>query len=69
MDSYRNLANGIIEQAAKDYRTAKKKLEREPENKKVLWEIKEIRKFFLSGWFKALSDADGNYILEKLDKE
>ena len=61
VDPLELLANAIIEQAIRDYRR--------------LWNVestrekREIREFFLSGWFSVLSKADPLYILNKLEEE
>ena len=69
MDGVERLANAIILQAAKDYRAARRKIRKKPDNREAQAEIASIRRFFLSQWFSALSDADGSYILRKLDGE
>ena len=67
--SWQNFANAIIEKAADDYRNDRRKLLRNPRNKEAAEEISDIEEFFRSEWFCALSDVDGNYILDQLKKE
>ena len=55
------LANGIIVQACKDYRTALKRDNRQS--------IAEIERFFRSEWYKMLTSIDGEYLIAKLRKE
>lgn len=69
MDGFEKLANAIILQAVKDYRTARKKIRKKPDNRDAQAEVESIRRFFLSPWFAALSEADGKCILRKLDGE
>ena len=69
MDPYENLANGIVLQAVKDYRAAKKKLKKRPKNVEAERMLNDCEKFFLSGWFTALTDVDGQMILDKLREE
>lgn len=69
MEAYENLANAIIEQAAMDFRKARKKLERNPDNTVALRTVREVEKFFCSKWFTVLSKADGPMILEMLKEE
>lgn len=69
MNSYENLANAIVEQAVKDYRKAQRKLRKHPENAKARSRIVEVETFFHSAWFKALTRADPDYILSRLQKE
>ena len=53
-----NLVEGIVKQAAKDYRQVRDK-EKSPEKK-------ELERFFLSKWFHTLTELDGKLVLEKL---
>ncbi len=65
---YENLANAIVMQAVKDYRGAQHSMRRYPNaNAKAM--IKDCEKFFLSGWFEALTGANGEFILKKLQQE
>ena len=54
MDSYEALANAIITQAAKDYRTAA------PHGKAA------IRRFFRSAYFTVLTSLDPEYLIARL---
>jgi hypothetical protein len=69
MNSYQTLANGIIVQAVKDYRAARKTLRRHPRSMNAAATITEIEAFFHSKWFKMLTDTDPAYILDQLRKE
>ena len=53
MTGYQALANGIIEQAAKDYRAT----------------AMEVERFFHSQWYSQLTQIDPDYLIEKLRKE
>ena len=64
-DPYEILANAIIIQAAKDYRSALKAAEK-PGNAKT---VKECERFFRSDWCRTLTAVDGRAILEQLRKE
>ena len=59
MNGYEALANAIIIQAAKDFRAAYKRMKRFPNDVRAQDEVREITKFFCSGWFEALSELDG----------
>ncbi len=63
------LANAIIVRAAKDYRTAARKIRRYPGNKAHMNTLMEVEEFFLSRWFAVLTEADGEMILSKLKEE
>ena len=69
MDPYEKLANGIVIQAAKDYRTALRKLKRNPQNQLAKAEADSIERFFRSDWYKCLTEVDGEMVLRKLREE
>lgn len=56
--NYEDLANAIIIQAVKDFRSTKSPQVRN-----------EIKRFFKSEWFTMLSNVDGDIILKKLESE
>ena len=55
---YENLANAIILKAVKDYRQSKSDRTME-----------EIERFFRSGWFRVLTNIDGEQLIKDLRKE
>jgi len=57
MNPYEALANAIITQAAKDYRTAA------PQGKAA------IRRFFRSAYFAILTSLDPEYLIARLEAE
>lgn len=67
--NYENLANAIILQAVKDYRAAGRKLKKKPDNTLARAEIGSIERFFRSGWYKYLTDVDGEMLIRKLREE
>lgn len=69
MDAYEKLASGIILQTVKDYRVTRKKIRKNSDSQDTQTKIESIRRFFLSPWFAALSEAAGSYIIRKLDGE
>ena len=69
MSEYEMLANAIIEQAAKDFRAAQKKLEKNPYNVAAQRTVREVEVFFLSDWFKVLTAVNGPMILKMLKEE
>ncbi len=57
-NGYQELANAIILQAFKDYR------------KTPLARVRgEVKSFFLSDWFRVLTNVSGQMIYERLEKE
>lgn len=58
MDPYENLANAIILQTVKDYRSAKHTATRS-----------SIERFFRSQWFRELTSIDGEKLIADLRRE
>ena len=69
MDPYEALANAVVEQAVKDYRTARRKLKRDPSDDRAREEIVSIEKFFHSKRFTLFTLVDPDYILRMLKEE
>ena len=62
MNGYQALANGIIEQAVKDYREALRRLKKNPDDKAAMKEAMELEEFFHStcGLFdRQIEEGDG----------
>ena len=68
-DPYENLANAIVLQAVKDYRDALKRLKKKPRNQAAMSDAMECERLFRSGWYKALTSVDGEYLIQKLREE
>ena len=68
-DPYENIANAIILQAVKDYRDALKRLKKKSGNQAAMSDAMECERFFHSGWYKALTSVDGEYLIQKLREE
>ena len=66
---YEALANAIILTAVSDYRTALKKLKKNPENKSAMSDAMEVERFFRSGWYQTLTSVDGEMLITKLRAE
>lgn len=66
---YENLANGIIVQAASDYKAALKKIKKNPQNQDAVDEALSIERFFHSGWYGALTALDGDFLIRRLREE
>lgn len=65
-DPYRNLANAIVVQAAKDYRKALRQLRHNPRYEMARNEKNEVERFFHSEWFHYLTNVDPDYLLDYL---
>ena len=78
-DGYVNLANAIVEQAAKDYLMYKKRLyilgddddpnEFRGEVIRYRNKLNHVRKFFKSKWYKTLTDLNAEVLVGRLDEE
>lgn len=60
-EGYSRLCNAIIVQAVKDYMSAK----RQDNERKMA----ELRNFFRSGWFNALTEINGEIMLEMIEEK
>ena len=69
MDPYQELANAVVMQAVKDWRSAVRALRKDPNDSEAAEMMEDCESFFCSSWFTALTDADGSYILQKLKEE
>lgn len=69
MDGYRELANGIILQAAEDYRKALRALGRNKDSYAAEDIRKEVERFFRSDWFGMLTDLDPERLIAGLREE
>jgi len=69
IDTYEQLANAIVLQAAKDYRDALKKLKKRPHYEPAKYTIAEVESFFHSDWYRELTSVDGDYLLNKIRSE
>lgn len=69
MDGYEHLANAIIIQAVKDYRSALKRLRKRPGNRDAMSDTMECERFFRSEWYKSLTGVDGEFLINKLREE
>jgi len=66
MDPIHELANAIIELAAKDYRKALKDLHKNPQYAPAQAMKKDCEEFFLSGWFGVLTNLDGKVLMDDI---
>lgn len=68
-DAYENLANAVVLQAVKDWRSAVRKLKKRPRYDPAKQMKEECEQFFLSEWFEQLTSVGGKYLLRKLKQE
>ena len=69
MNPWQSLANAIVISAAKDYRTALRRLRRNPKNKTALSEIADLERFFRSDWYAMLTNVPGETLIRKQKEE
>lgn len=69
MNGWQALANGIVEQAVKDYRAALKTLRWHPDSKAAMATAMEVERFFHSDWYGQLTTTDPDYLIDRLRKE
>jgi len=67
--NYENLANAIILQAVKDYRTTLNCLAMNPNNRSARYDKAEVERFFRSQWYSALTSVDGEMLIRSLREE
>ena len=67
-DKYQELANAIVAQAAKDYMKALKRLKKYPKNEDALRQIRDLKRFFHSGWYNMLTSIDGDRLIAELER-
>ena len=65
--AYRNLASAIIIQAVTDYRNALNGVSYNHKPPEAI--IADVEKFFHSRYYKKLTNIDGEYIMQRLQKE
>ena len=64
---WEDLANGIIEQAADDYKKALKRIKKFKQLR-AAQEIHSINRWFRSEWFGMLTQVDPEYLIQNLNK-
>ena len=69
MNGYQLLANAVIEQSVKDYRKLLYALQLNKNNRSARAHKTHLEKFFLSEWFRTLTDVNGNMLITKLKEE
>ena len=69
MDPYQNLANAIVLQAVRDYRSALQRIRNNPQDREAKEERDSLLRFFHSRWYSCLTDVNPEYLIKRLDKE
>lgn len=68
-DPYESLGNAIILQAVKDYRAALRRIKHNPKNHIAIDEALLIEKFFRGQLYRAITNIDGEFLIDKLRRE
>lgn len=66
--AYHDIANAIITQAVDDYRNALMGVSYE-QNVPPEYVRQRLERFFRSEWYRTLTNVDGEYLIERLNKE
>ena len=66
---YCSLASAIIIQAAKDYRDARRILNKKPCDLQAKLKMKSVVCFLESQWYEELTNLDGTTLLRRLEEE
>lgn len=69
MDGYEELANAVILLAVRDYRTARKRLRKHPNDHYAESEIHRCERFFKGPVFEIYTNIDGPSLLRRLQEE
>jgi hypothetical protein len=67
--NWEDLANAVILQAVEDYRQARRRVKKHPDQKAARGMLRETKRFIRSRWFAQLTDISGEQLMEKLKKE
>ena len=68
-ENYRELANAIIMQAVKDFRSAYRRIKNHPDDGKAQETVREVTRFFASKNFSKLTTLDGPSLLRRVMRE
>ena len=68
-EGWKNLANGIVLQAARDYRRTLRRQGLNPEKETVSEYQLSIEQFFRSDWFKTICNLDGEALMLRIRAE
>ena len=69
LQPYEILFNAVVMQAVRDYREARRRLKRKPDDREASAAMKEVSRFFHSDYFSLLTRLDGPSILQRLMEE
>ena len=64
-----NLVEGIIVQAAEDFRKNYRRVLENPHNSEARKRLESVTAFFLSDWYGMMTNVDGSYLVAVLRKE
>ena len=66
---WEGLAAAVVYQACEDYRAVRRALRRHPDSRRAAAEKRQLERFFISRWFRVLSELDGRTLLRQLKEE
>lgn len=68
-ENWEALVSAIVLQAVDDYRVARRRVRRKPDQAEAQRRLREVERFFRSRWFRELTNLDGAEILNELKRE
>ena len=68
-DGWGDFAEAIVLRAVEDYRHVNNRLRENPDDLRLQEQKEEIEEFFLSAWFRVLTDLNGKRLLHRLQVE
>lgn len=63
------LSNAIVANAAEEYVRIKKEMIDVGEDRVLVDELKSLKRFFKSAWYRMLTTVDGDWLMKELDKK
>ena len=69
LQPYEVLLNAVVMQAVRDFREARRRLKRKPNDREASASLMEVSRFFRSDYFSAFTKLDGVTILQRLMEE
>jgi hypothetical protein len=69
MEPYESLANAIVMQAIKDYRSALRNLKKRPDSRGYQTEVRILERFFRSDWYGEITSLNAEYLIRRVNEE
>lgn len=66
---WHRLGNAVVIRAVQDYRSLRRKRQKQPQNQEIQIELERLEAFFCARQFSIFTQLDGRKLLEALDQE